>query len=80
MIPDVQAALKQIESKANNLARRQPPPCPNRRRSVNWRWIRRAFRKAAGKAAPAEVDGGREAMYKIFVDSKTISAGDFDLC
>jgi hypothetical protein len=27
-----------------------------------------------------EVDDGREAMYKIFVDGRHISAGDFDVC
>jgi hypothetical protein len=29
---------------------------------------------------PAEVEDGRRSMYKLFVDSKLITAGDFDLC
>ena len=31
-------------------------------------------------AASEEVDDGRKSMYKIFVESKIITAGDFDLC
>ena len=30
--------------------------------------------------APVELDDGRKSLYKIFVDSKLITAGDFDLC
>jgi hypothetical protein len=37
-------------------------------------------KKADAKAAQAEIDDGRAAMHKIFVDAKIISAGDFDLC
>ena len=37
-------------------------------------------RKAKVAAAPAEVDDGRKSFYKIFVESKLITAGDFDLC
>ncbi len=33
-----------------------------------------------GGAGAAEVEDGRRAMYKLFVDSKIITAGDFDLC
>lgn len=38
--------------------------------------------KAAPSAhpSPKEVQDGRDTMYKIFVESKTITAGDFDLC
>lgn len=38
--------------------------------------------KAEPKARPGhkEIQDGRETMQKIFVESKTISAGDFDLC
>ena len=34
----------------------------------------------ARAAATDEVDDGRKSMYKIFVESKIITAGDFDLC
>jgi len=33
-----------------------------------------------GKSIQAEVEDGRRTMHKIFVDSKVISQGDFDLC
>jgi hypothetical protein len=36
--------------------------------------------KTTGKAPQPEVDDGRAAMHKIFVEGKLISAGDFDLC
>ena len=76
--PDVQAALKQIESKASNLAD-QPmleepaaiKPAPEGSKSGA---------NGPGKPAPTEVEDGRKAMRKIFVDSKIITSGDFDLC
>ena len=73
---DVQAALLQIEDKANNVAVQdagvesvasvsQPDTSP--------------FQKKT-RAAAAEIDDGHKTMRKIFVESKIISAGDFDLC
>jgi tetratricopeptide (TPR) repeat protein len=74
--PDVQKALKQIESKANNFSEQFPAaeaapakPATNGKAP-----------KAAGKAAADKVDDGRQAMHKIFVDGKIITPGDFDLC
>ncbi len=76
--PDVQAALQQIESKANNFPLDALPtetiiitkaPAPTGPAT-----------KAAGKAAPAEIEDGRRPMHKLFVESKIITAGDFDLC
>ena len=63
-------AMAQIESKANNLTRRQPdtevlPKSPPRRQ------------KRARRAQP-EVDDGRQIMFKNFVEAKVISAGDFE--
>jgi tetratricopeptide (TPR) repeat protein len=75
---DAMEAMAQIESKANNLTKLPPmevePPAP--RGSVT------SFtRKTAGKAATRpEVDDGRAQMHKIFVESKLISPGDFDMC
>jgi hypothetical protein len=77
--PDVRQALKQIESKANNFAEEtvlaeavavKPPPEPVK------------ATKATGKAPPtiAQVEDGRQAMYKLFVEGKIITSGDFDLC
>jgi hypothetical protein len=76
--PDVQKALKQIESKANNFSEQiptaeapaaKPAPASNGKAS-----------KKEKAAAVDKVDDGRQAMHKIFVDGKIISAGDFDLC
>jgi hypothetical protein len=76
--PDVQKALKQIESKANNFAEQIPaaepaavkPAAPGAAKAP----------KTSAKAAPDKVDDGRQAMHKIFVGGKIITAGDFDLC
>jgi len=77
--PDVQKALKQIESKANNFSEQIAPaeapaaaakPAPSSNGKAH----------KSTKTAPDKVDDGRQAMHKIFVDSKMISAGDFDLC
>jgi hypothetical protein len=78
--PDVQAALKAIESKATSFAWHVAPaetaakaaPEPVKGTKTT---------KAAEKAPkyPA-VEDGRQAMYKMFVESKIISAGDFDSC
>ena len=74
---DVHAALKQIEDKANNVtaetasvepvALAVPPEETKQRKKVR-------------PAEPAEINDGRQTMQKIFVDSKLINAGDFDLC
>lgn len=75
--PDVQKALKQIESKASNfsegtgsgeteMVKPAPPPAK--------------ASKSAEKGGSRHVDDGRPTMHKIFVDSKIITTGDFDLC
>jgi tetratricopeptide (TPR) repeat protein len=76
--PDVQSALKEIESKANRLVIETPLDGPAALTKLQPSSIKP--QKVAGKAPPAEVEDGRQEMYKIFVDSKFISAGDFDLC
>jgi len=74
---EVQSALREIESKASNAgmpssgvepAALTMAPDP----------VKPAARKP--HAVAEEIDDGRKALYKVFVDSKTISAGDFDLC
>ncbi|MEI7733480.1 MAG: hypothetical protein WCO56_28170 [Verrucomicrobiota bacterium] len=73
--PDVQKALQDIENKATSLNMRpgemelpKPPPPPTQKPG-----------EPRG-STPTILDDGRQSMYKIFVDSKFISAGDFDLC
>ncbi|MGA2544179.1 MAG: tetratricopeptide repeat protein [Verrucomicrobiota bacterium] len=74
---DAMQAMAQIESQANNL--NKPPPMevePATTKST----VTTLSKKAGGKAAPQiEVDDGRAPMHKIFVESKLISAGDFDM-
>ena len=77
--PDVQAALQEIESKANNFPLEQPAsgetvllakePAPTVK-----------VLKTTGKPLPAEIEDGRKSMHRLFVESKIITAGDFDLC
>jgi len=77
--PDVKAALAQIESKASSfpaeataaVAQSAPISMP----STGDTTIRK--RKAA---AVGDMDDGRQAMHKVFVDGKHITAADFDLC
>jgi hypothetical protein len=75
--PDVQAALKEIEGKANNFPLEAPsePPSPARKSSETI-----LFTKEKESSVVAEVEDGHRPMRKLFVDSKIISAGDFDLC
>jgi hypothetical protein len=76
--PDVQLALKQIESRANNFAEEtlaEPPPPVTRPASETTKFV-----KTPTKAKPDLIEDGRQTMYKIFVESKIITAGDFDLC
>ena len=75
--PDVQAALKEIESKANNVAAQpmlEEPTTILRASDV------KLSRKVLGKVIPADVNDGRAQMHKLFVEGKFITAGDFDLC
>ena len=75
--PDVQKALKQIESKANNLSEQftaaEPaaakPAAPSGKQQKN-----------GVKSNVDKVDDGSQSMHKIFVEGKIITAGDFDLC
>ncbi len=73
---DAMAAMAQIESKANNLTSSGPvdlePP-----RSLN-SGTTAHIKKPGAKVTQLEVDDGRQMMFKYFVDSKFITAGDFD--
>jgi hypothetical protein len=77
--PDVQKALKQIESKANNFSEQiAPAEAPAAGSKPVPAYNGKAHKSS--KATADKVDDGRQAMHKIFVDGKIISAGDFDLC
>jgi hypothetical protein len=74
----VLAALGEIEAKANSLSSAavalpeveltgKVQPTENHKHTSN------------GKPVPADIDDGKQVMFKVFVDSKIISKGDFDL-
>jgi len=75
--PDVQSALNEIEAKANNFPEDLlSEPVKESKRSNDT--IRMTPPRSHG--ANLEVEDGRRAMHKLFVESKAITAGDFDLC
>jgi hypothetical protein len=77
--PDVLAALGEIESKANSIstqpalgeAEAEPAPKPQ---------AKEAKPKKGSRPIPTEMDDGRQAMQKIFVEGKVVTAGVFDDC
>ncbi|MGA3181633.1 MAG: tetratricopeptide repeat protein [Verrucomicrobiota bacterium] len=73
---DAMEAMAQIESKANNLTKLPPMEIelPSQRGPTT------LISRKAKAAAQLDVDDGRAQMHKIFVESKLISAGDFEMC
>jgi tetratricopeptide (TPR) repeat protein len=76
---DVLAALGEIESKASSLNSPTPLDLDEPAERVQ---PTEAYVNGAGgqRIVPKDVDDGRVPMHKLFVDSKLISQGDFDLC
>jgi len=75
--PDVQAALQEIEKRANSFPTEAlPDPAGQANRNGDTGSFTRHFTRTPA----AEVEDGRRAMHKLFVDTKVITAGDFDLC
>jgi hypothetical protein len=72
---DVLAALGDIENKANTLNTQSPEPA-----DATKHLTRPAKSKAFDPKSQAEVEDGRQMLYKIFVESKVIAQGDFELC
>jgi tetratricopeptide (TPR) repeat protein len=73
---EVQAALREIENRASNAGMESAGAEP----AALTMTTEAAKPAEKSRATAVEVEDGRAAMRKIFVDSKTISAGDFDLC
>jgi hypothetical protein len=73
---EVQAALLEIENQANNAGMQSNGAEP----------AALAMAPDSNKPVPkasqtgVEIDDGRKMLYKIFVESRVISAGDFELC
>jgi tetratricopeptide (TPR) repeat protein len=75
---DVLAALGEIESKANSLS--DSTPALELAEPVDRVQPTEASLKGGKKAVANDVDDGRNMIHKLFVDSRLISQGDFDLC
>lgn len=76
--PDVLAALGEIENKANTLNAQAAVAEPT---DATKHFTKAALRsRAVDPKASGEVEDGRQMMYKIFVESKVIAQGDFELC
>jgi tetratricopeptide (TPR) repeat protein len=72
---EVQAALKEIESRASNAGM---PAAGGEPAALA---LAANVGAKAARTSSEEIDDGRKAIYKIFVDSgRLVSAGDFDLC
>jgi hypothetical protein len=70
--------MAQIETKANNLTAPQPAEMEPPTKSGNTTKFRK---KADGKVAESsDIDDGRAAMHKFFVQAKFITEGDFQGC
>jgi tetratricopeptide (TPR) repeat protein len=75
---EVQAALREIESKASNAGMESAGVEPAALTMVTDAAAKPVAKKV--RVTPDEIEDGRKGLYKVFVDSKTISVGDFDLC
>jgi hypothetical protein len=76
--PDVLGALKQIESRANTFPVEASPAEPLA--AAKPLSPTPPPLKAAGKITPRDIEDGRQTLYRLFVESRIINAGDFDLC
>src|SRR3954469_1188869 len=83
--PDVKAALARIETKANHFPVEETPTEILLAKPFSPAAAPPAAKNGAKAAptnriVPTDVDDGERAMRKIFVDTKVITSGDFDLC
>jgi hypothetical protein len=77
---DVRDALKKIEQQAGS-ASVQPVPDVLAMSTSTLPSFETSMRTRTSQAsAVEEIDDGRKTLYKIYVESKLITAGDFDLC
>ena len=74
---DALAAMAEIESKANSLTAGAHESEISGKTANGTAFIKKNVGRAASKT---EFDDGRQMMYKVFVESKVISAGDFEMC
>jgi tetratricopeptide (TPR) repeat protein len=74
--PEVQAALKEIESKAGTADQPASSDTIIFRKNPE---VTTSFIRKPGHKENGPLDDGRKQMHKIFVDGKHVTAGDFDL-
>ncbi|MGC8744275.1 MAG: tetratricopeptide repeat protein [Verrucomicrobiia bacterium] len=73
--PDVRKALEQIERRASSTLEQLPQP------AISSGYVEKTPPGVSGLTEKeVQLDDGRPAMYKLFVESKLISPGDFELC
>jgi len=75
--PAVKAALAEIEQRATNFP---TPPVASESEMLPSAVVSGNGKIQGAKEASAQIDDGREAMHKLFVDGRHISDGDFELC
>lgn len=77
---DVLAALGEIESKASSLS----GSAPDLELAAPVEFVQPTEASldqvGSGRVLASDIDDGRTAMHKLFVESRLISQGDFDLC
>lgn len=74
--PDVQKALRDIESRANSFsAPRAPEAEPPEKGAAS----PLAKKPLNGQAPPTEVDDGKQSMQKLFADGKILTVEDFNI-
>ena len=76
--PDVMAALGEIESQANSLSAQ--PDLGEAASSAKTPTAFARSRESDTRTTLANFDDGRQSMVKVFVESKIITQGDFELC
>jgi tetratricopeptide (TPR) repeat protein len=78
--PDVQAALKGIESKSNNVALEPALGEPAALAKPPELAQGKAAKKGLSRTPPTDIEDGRRSMHKVFVEGKIVTAADFELC
>jgi hypothetical protein len=71
---EVQAALREIENRAVNTG------MSTTEGETAMLTLAQSVAPKTARATAEQIDDGRKAMHKIFVDSRQVSAGDFELC
>ena len=79
--PDVRKALSEIENKANSFSSPSPQAADadfGEKQSASAALKRAADGSPQDSPIPTEVDDGKQQMQKLFIDTKLVTAADFD--